>query len=184
MSNKATIKNVFDLLINIKHIFDKKPKNLDNYQIFPVILFVLEQMFEERAEMSAQIIEFPMDRIRQANPAGSGRRVQQHARSVRPSVRIARKVIAWTVILVTAYLFFLGQAASIAPAGASDTSVSSQTTKNFTYVTVQSGDSLWSIAERNSNGGDVRDFIQEIIALNNLTDSVVSAGMQLAVPRS
>jgi LysM repeat protein len=85
---------------------------------------------------------------------------------------------------VTAYLFFFGQASSIEPAGASDTAVSTQTTKNFTYVTVQSGDSLWAIAERNSNGGDVRDFIQEIIALNNLTDSVVSAGMQLAIPRS
>ena len=184
MSNKATIKNVFDLLRNIKHIFDKKPKILDNHQIFPVILFVLEQMFEERAEMSAQIIEFPMDRIRQAKPVASGRRVQTYVQPVRPSVRIARKVIASTVVLVTAYLFFFGQASSIEPAGASDTAVSTQTTKNFTYVTVQSGDSLWSIAERNSNGGDVRDFIQEIIALNNLTDSVVSAGMQLAIPRS
>ena len=141
-------------------------------------------MFEERAEMSAQIIEFPMDRIRQATPAASARRVQHHSPSVRPSVRIARKVIAWTVVLVTSYLFFFGQGASIAPAGASDSAVLGETTKNFTYVTVQSGDSLWAIAARNSNGGDVRDFIQGIIALNNLTDSVVSAGMQLAIPRS
>lgn len=50
MSYKATIKNLFDLFEYIKHIFDKKPKNLDNIAINLVILFVLEQMFEERAE--------------------------------------------------------------------------------------------------------------------------------------
>lgn len=171
-------------MINIKHIFDKKPKILDNNQIFPVILFVLEQMFEERAEMSAQIIEFPMDRVRQASSSVSAQRVQPYAHAVRPSVRIARRVIAWTVVLVTAYIFFFGQTSSIEPAGASSTTVSSAQTKNFTYVTVQSGESLWSIAERNGNGRDVRDVIQEIVALNNLTDTVVSAGMQLAIPRS
>lgn len=48
MSYKATIKNVFDLFEYIKHIFDKKPKILDNIAIYLVILFVLEQMFEER----------------------------------------------------------------------------------------------------------------------------------------
>jgi len=50
MSYKATIKNVFDFLEYIKHIFDKKPKILDNVAINLVILFVLEQMFEERLE--------------------------------------------------------------------------------------------------------------------------------------
>jgi hypothetical protein len=50
MSYKATIKNLLDLFEYIKHIFDKKPKNLDNIAINLVILFVLEQMFEERPD--------------------------------------------------------------------------------------------------------------------------------------
>jgi len=49
MSNKATIKNVLDFPKYIKHIFDKKSKILDNIAINLVILFVLEQMFEERS---------------------------------------------------------------------------------------------------------------------------------------
>jgi hypothetical protein len=47
-----------------------------------------------------------------------------------------------------------------------------------------SGDSLWAIAERYAAGRDPRDFIQDVVTLNNLSDTVVSAGMKLAIPRS
>jgi hypothetical protein len=44
------------------------------------------------------------------------------------------------------------------------------------------GDSLWSIAEQYAPNRDPRDFIAEIVALNNMTDSVVDAGMRIALP--
>jgi LysM repeat protein len=103
---------------------------------------------------------------------------------VRPSIRFARRLIAWGVLLVTSYILFFGQGSSIQSAEATSTSVKSTASKNYTYISVQSGDSLWSIAEQYSTGGDLRDFIQEIVALNNLQDSVVEAGMRLAIPKS
>jgi len=134
--------------------------------------------------MSAQIIEFPIHRVRQVSPTSARRAVQQSMPQVRPSIRFARRLIAWGVLLVTSYILFFGQGSSIQSAEATSTSVKSTASKNYTYISVQSGDSLWSIAEQYSTGGDLRDFIQEIVALNNLQDSVVEAGMRLAIPKS
>jgi len=133
--------------------------------------------------MSAQIIEFPMHRVRSASPV-----VRRPAPAVQPqvrlSVRIARKAVGWSVLIITAYLLFFGQASAIQPAEATGTTVSAASSKNYIYISVQSGDSLWSIAEKYSKGGDLRDFVQEIISLNNMQDSVVDAGMRLAIPRT
>jgi hypothetical protein len=41
---------------------------------------------------------------------------------------------------------------------------------------------LWGIAELYAPERDPRDFIEDIMALNNLSDSVVDAGMRLALP--
>jgi len=141
-------------------------------------------MFEERTVMSAQIIDFPMDRIRKASTVAARVQPQSLQPQVRTSVRIARKLIVWGVLLVTGYFMIFGQSSSVQSAEATSSVISSASAKNFTYVTVQSGDSLWGIAERNAGGRDIRDFVQEIIALNNMQDSVVEAGMRLAIPRS
>lgn len=124
-----------------------------------------------------------MHRVRSASPV-----VRRPAQAVQPqvrlSVRIARKAVGWSVLIITAYLLFFGQASAIQPAEATGTTVSAASSKNYIYISVQSGDSLWSIAEKYSKGGDLRDFVQEIISLNNMQDSVVDAGMRLAIPRT
>ena len=58
-------------------------------------------------------------------------------------------------------------------------------TKTLTYyaVTVESGDTLWSIAQRYSDGRtDIRRFIYEITDLNSLETSDISIGQQLLIP--
>ncbi|MFF9562078.1 LysM peptidoglycan-binding domain-containing protein [Leifsonia sp. NPDC014704] len=57
-----------------------------------------------------------------------------------------------------------------------------QTHVSFQYVTVESGDSLWSVAERVAPNADPRDVIADIVSLNGLDSAVVSPGQQLAVP--
>jgi hypothetical protein len=57
-----------------------------------------------------------------------------------------------------------------------------QTHVSFRYVTVESGDSLWSVAERVAPNADPRDVIADLVSLNGLESSVVSPGQQLAVP--
>ncbi|WP_307807331.1 LysM peptidoglycan-binding domain-containing protein [Naasia sp. SYSU D00948] len=52
----------------------------------------------------------------------------------------------------------------------------------FATVTVTSGDSLWSIAERIAPRADPRDVVAELKRLNALDDSAVLAGQTIAIP--
>jgi LysM repeat protein len=181
--------NVFENSIKIKHIFEKKTNILDFLRIKVVILFVLEQMFEERFQMSAQIIEFPMNRVRPAQQAvrtatsyQSRTRAPQRAQTVSRPVAILRAVFGWTLILFLSGALLLGVGKQIQSAQATGSPISSSQAVEFEYVTVMSGDNLWAIAERYAPERDPRDFIADIVALNNLSDSVVDAGMRLALP--
>jgi len=52
----------------------------------------------------------------------------------------------------------------------------------FQYVTVESGQSLWTIAEKVAPSADPRDVIADIVSLNQLDSGVVSPGQRLAIP--
>jgi LysM repeat protein len=148
-------------------------------------------MFGERFQMSAQIIEFPMNRVR---PAQQVRRATGSSTSrprtsaatpyVSRPVAIARAVLGWTLILVIAGALLSGFGKQVQSAQAVDSSSVSTATVDFEYVTVMPGDSLWGIAEQYAPEVDPRDFIADIVALNNLSDSVVDAGMRLALPKN
>lgn len=53
---------------------------------------------------------------------------------------------------------------------------------SFTMVTVTSGGSLWSIAERVAPHADPRDVVDAIVRLNALEDVAVAAGQRVALP--
>jgi LysM repeat protein len=182
--------NLFEKYQKIKHIFEKKTNILDFIRIKVVILFVLEQMFEERSQMSAQIIEFPMNRVR---PVQEAVRTPGHYRT-RPSARsaastpvrpmaLAKAILGWILIAIVSAGLLLGAGKSLQPAEASST-LTASTATSFEYVTIMGGDSLWSIAEQYAPDRDPRDFIAEIVALNNMSDSVVDAGMRIALPNN
>ena len=52
----------------------------------------------------------------------------------------------------------------------------------FASVTVQSGQSLWSIAEKVAPSADPRDVIADIVSLNQLHSAVVTPGQRIAIP--
>lgn len=54
---------------------------------------------------------------------------------------------------------------------------------DFDYVTVTSGDTLWSIAELIDPTGDPRDTVAELMTLNQLSSANLSPGQELAIPR-
>ncbi|AWB88917.1 LysM peptidoglycan-binding domain-containing protein [Salinibacterium hongtaonis] len=51
-------------------------------------------------------------------------------------------------------------------------------------VTVDAGESLWSIASEISPNSDPRDFVAEVLAFNQLSSADVFPGQQLAIPSS
>ena len=52
----------------------------------------------------------------------------------------------------------------------------------FDYVTIQSGQSLWQLAESIAPTSDPRDVIAEIVSLNQLPSENVQPGQRLALP--
>ena len=54
----------------------------------------------------------------------------------------------------------------------------------FEVITVQSGDSLWEIAQASSHppDADLRDLVEEIMTLNHLTDEMIYPGQNLQIP--
>jgi LysM repeat protein len=55
---------------------------------------------------------------------------------------------------------------------------------NFTYVTVHSGETLWSIAEKYAPEQDPRDYLDQLVSLNNLTAGTVQPGQRIALPNN
>jgi hypothetical protein len=87
--------------------------------------------------------------------------------------RFVRQATVVTVAVVAAISFFSGQAA---------TAGSDAVKTNFTYVTVNSGESLWQLASEIAPNEDPRDWIAKVVDLNALTSAEVSPGQRIALP--
>ncbi|GAA0991982.1 LysM peptidoglycan-binding domain-containing protein [Subtercola frigoramans] len=100
---------------------------------------------------------------------------------VRVRLRLTRRgrVLLGTV----ASLALIGTLAALALfGGAPAIATSNESSSTFTYITVQSGQSLWSIAQSIDPSGDPRDVIAAIESLNQLPSSDVQQGQRLALP--
>lgn len=136
--------------------------------------------------MSAQIIQFPSDRVRQVRPVvRSGRNYGSPVQDQVPtSIKVTRAVIFWSLVVGLVSMMFFSAFGSNGSAQATVSGSTQSDVTKFTWVTVYSGDTLWSLAEEYAPDRDPRDFIADLVALNNLEDSVISAGMQLALPQN
>jgi hypothetical protein len=54
---------------------------------------------------------------------------------------------------------------------------------DFEYMTVLSGDTLWTIAQEVNPSGDPRDVVAEIMTLNGLSSASLTPGQEIAIPR-
>jgi LysM repeat protein len=104
----------------------------------------------------------------QANPSG---RIKLNRRG-----RLARTLVVLSLAIV---------AASVAggKAGA-DTTVAPVVAKSFITVTVAPGDTVWSLANRVSEGKNVRSLVAAIIEINSLDSVDVEAGQKIRIPLS
>ena len=88
--------------------------------------------------------------------------------------RLARTFVVLSLAVVLASVFGLR-----AGAGTTD-SVGAPT--SFIEVTVAPGDTLWSLASRMAEGGDVRAMVDEIASVNALASADLQAGQRVRIP--
>jgi len=88
--------------------------------------------------------------------------------------RRARTFVVLSLAVVLASVFGLR-----AGAGTTD-SIGAPT--SFIEVTVAPGDTLWSLASRMAEGGDVRAMVDEIASVNALASADLQAGQKVRIP--
>lgn len=109
-----------------------------------------------------------------AHRAARPTRVQQPRLCLTKRGRAVLTILAATPLVIAALLFALNGGGAAASLEGSDAS--------FQYVTVESGQSLWQVAEELAPQADPRDVIAQLMQLNQLESADVFAGQSLAVP--
>ena len=62
------------------------------------------------------------------------------------------------------------------------TANNSQNKATFEYITIESGQTLWNLAEKVAPGENVQDWMQEVVNLNGLTSTDLQPGQRIALP--
>ncbi len=94
--------------------------------------------------------------------------------------RLARTllVLSLSVVLGAGFAMNAGAGDALSAAkinGSSDA-------KSYVVVTVASGETLWSLASKMADGGDVQSLVAEIASANSLKGVDVTAGQKLRIP--
>ncbi|GGF03119.1 LysM peptidoglycan-binding domain-containing protein [Mycetocola zhadangensis] len=105
-----------------------------------------------------------------------------HPSSARPSGRIRLTRRGRVVFTTLAAAPLIAVAAWFGLGGGSAIASSSSSSATFDYVTVEYGDSLWTIAGSIAPEADPRDVIADVMSLNQLETSTVVPGQRIALP--
>ena len=104
----------------------------------------------------------------------------QLLQAVPSGIRLNRRGRLARTFVVLSLAIVLGSVVS-AKAGAG-TDVAPVSAGSFITVTVAPGDTVWSLATRLADGGDVRSLVSEIISVNSLASVDVATGQKLRIP--
>ena len=115
------------------------------------------------AERDAAVLEFPTWRVQ---PAPSSLRLTRRG-------RVVVLVAGLLTLLAVAFASGSGSVATEHPGQPVPTRI----------VVVQPGQTLWSIAQQASDGGDVRATVDRIQELNAMDSAAVTAGQRIRIPR-
>lgn len=94
-----------------------------------------------------------------------------------------KSILIILILILIAVGFLLGLSASNAEAD--NRTGNGSTYKYYTSIRVQSGDTLWSIAEEYMAGkdqGDIYDYIEEVEQINHITEDGLIAGNTICIP--
>lgn len=102
--------------------------------------------------------------------------------SRRRAVVLKRRVL---ISIMTLALLIMGVliGSNLLDSSRSEAENSKEIYKYYTSIQVESGDTLWSIADKyvTSEYSDRNAYMKELVALNNLSDTTIHAGQYLTV---
>ncbi len=109
--------------------------------------------------------------INNSNPNATGK---THLRLTRRGRIVVAAFVTLLLVLIGfgGFLYASGAAFAASESGG----------REFTYITVGSGESLWNLANDLDSTSDPRDVISDIMSLNQLQSSDLVPGQQLAIP--
>ena len=101
--------------------------------------------------------------------------------------RLARTLLVLSLSIVLGAGFAMKAGAGDAGAIGSDALSAakingSSNAKSYVVVTVASGETLWSLASKMADGGDVQSLVADIASANSLKGVDVTAGQKLRIP--
>ncbi|HEU0205921.1 MAG TPA: LysM peptidoglycan-binding domain-containing protein [Pseudolysinimonas sp.] len=99
-----------------------------------------------------------------------------------PHLRITRRGRAVLTVLIAIPLAIGAAVTGFGALGAAAGTGNQGSDATFHYVTVESGESLWQVAETVAPSADPRDVVANILSLNNLSSGEVEPGQRLAIP--
>lgn len=108
----------------------------------------------------------------------------------RPSAGLTRRgrlartllVLSLSVVLGAGFAMNAGAGDALSAAKINGSSDSVSVDKSYVVVTVASGETLWSLASKMANGGDVQALVADIASANSLKGVDVTAGQKLRIP--
>lgn len=101
--------------------------------------------------------------------------------ATRPQFRLSRKArLVRTGVLLALVITGINQFGQFS--GAQATNVAEHSTVGVHYVSVRSGDTLWSLAQKYAPNTDPRNWIDQVTVMNNLGSVGILVGQRIAVP--
>ncbi len=90
----------------------------------------------------------------------------------------------WKLVIVVAVVMFAVFATCKTGGDATETTAGTAAKKYYTTITVEEGDSLWSIAQEymTEEYHTTEEYIEEVMFTNNLKSDVIVTGTHLLVP--
>ncbi len=106
----------------------------------------------------------------------------------RPSAGLTRRGRLARTLLVLSLSIVLGAGFAMKAGAGNNDPLSaakingSSDVKSYVVVTVAAGETLWSLASKMADGGDVQSLVAEIASANSLKGVDVTAGQKLRIP--
>lgn len=93
--------------------------------------------------------------------------------------QIRRRVL---LAILGVFLVLIGSVVLFSTEAHAETKDSVHVYKYYRSITVNANDTLWSFAEEYAPNGNYREYIDELMIVNNLDSDLITAGMNLIVP--